>query len=72
MNRTKNIDVIGTIDGHTIYADTGEDYTKILLETIKKKIDQKKPKAGQVFVLSFDFVDEPLIAEIYIKKWNVR
>lgn len=67
-----NLDKIGTVDGRAIYADTGEDYTKILLEAIKKKIDAKKVKAGQVFVLPFDFVDEPLIAKIHIKKWNER
>lgn len=60
---------IGNIGGRDIYVDTGEDQIKILLETIHKRLEHKKLKAGQTFMLPVDF-EEPLVAEIKILPWT--
>lgn len=62
-----NPEKIGIIGGQTIYADTGDDQIKILQAEIKKRVEQKKLKPGQRFMMMVYF-ERPLQIEVIISK----
>ena len=68
MNKEK----IGTIDGHAIYVDSGPNYQQMLLEAVRSRVDRKKLKVGQTFMMVVDFDGKQFLIESEVKEWNDR
>lgn len=59
------LEPVGDVGGHTVYADTGTDEQSIILKHIRERINSKRLKPGDRFMMPVSF-GQDLIVEITV------